>query len=324
MPVQYKDYYSILGVNRSASADEIRKAYRKLARKYHPDVSKSAGTEDKFKEVSEAYEVIGDPEKRKRYDELGMNWKAGQEFTPPPGWGGQNVHYEFHRGPGGATMEDMGGFSDFFEALFGSMGGQGRTRAGGRGEWGAARGQDHETPINLTLEEAVHGTKKSFRLEAPEVDERGRVKQTVRSINVKIPPGTTDGSRIRLAGQGGAGAGGGPSGDLYLVVQLLPHDVYQVKDHDLVRNLLITPWEAALGCKIPLTTLEGKQLMLTIPAGTSSGAQLRLRGQGLPSRGAQPPGDLSVTIQIAVPRALSSKERQLFEELAKASTFNPR
>jgi curved DNA-binding protein len=326
MSVEFKDYYQTLGVSRGASDAEIKKAYRKLARKYHPDVNKDAGAEDRFKEVSEAYEVLSDPEKRKRYDTLGANWKAGQEFRPPPGW--ENVHFEFGGGGprgGGFSMDDFGGgFSDFFETLFGGARGGGRPRSGFNA-WSAApaRGQDHAAEVTIALEEAYHGARKSISLVETKPGPDGRLRQETKSYDVRIPPGTTEGTRIRLGGQGGAGAGGGSAGDLYLTVHLAPHPVFRVKGHDLEADLKLSPWEAALGAKVPVRTLDGSAT-LSVPPGTPSGRRFRLRGKGLPRGRSKGRGDLYLSAAITVPTRLTGKEKALFEELAKESRFNPR
>jgi curved DNA-binding protein len=323
MPIQYKDYYEIMGLPRTATQDELRKTYHKLARKYHPDVNKSKDAEARFKEIAEAYEVLGDPGKRKRYDELGSVWHSGQEFRPPPGW--ENVHFEFHGQPGGRggprgfSTEDMGGFSDFFESLFGGggMGGGGmhfeeEDFGGGRHQ---RRGEDHEAEVAISVEEADRGGKKSIALQATERDGRGRVQRHTKTYEVRIPAGVTDGARIRLAGQGGEGVGG--AGDLYLRVRLAPHDVFKVDGHDVEVVARVAPWTAALGGKVTIPTLGGRA-SLAIPAGTQSGQRVRLRGKGLGGK-----GDLYAVVQIAVPKRLTSKERELFEQLARASSFDP-
>jgi curved DNA-binding protein len=331
MSVAFKDYYETLGVPRTASHEEVRKAYRKLARKYHPDVNKAAGAENKFKEAAEAYEVLGDADKRKKYDELGANWKQGQEFRPPPGW--ENAHFEFHGRPestGGFAPEDLGGFSDFFESLFGGSGMHvadfgdmgGMHGMGGSGRMGERmgrkrRGEDHEAGVTISLEDAYHGAKKGISLQTAEVDEQGRVHRNTRTYEVKIPAGTSDGQKIRLAGQGGEGIGGGPSGDLYLHVTIEPHYAFRLKGHDLETDLLVTPWEAALGAKVTVRTLDGSAAT-TIPPGTQSGKKIRLRGKGLKC------ADLYAIVKIMVPEQLTRKEKELLEELARHSTFNPR
>ena len=340
MAVRYTDYYEVLGVPRDAAQDQIRKAYRKLAKQYHPDVNKGKGTEAKFKQVAEAYEVLGDPEKRKRYDALGDNWKSGQEFTPPPGF--ENVHFEFRGrggGPGGGRGGSFAGFgggdfSDFFSAIFGGAGGPGggpRMRgnpfAGGADmeeQWAQPeRGQDHETELSVSLEEAFRGGKKSITLQSAEPDERGRVQRRTKTYEVHIPAGATQGTRIRLSGQGGAGHDGGPAGDLYLLLHLEPHPTIRVRDHDLETDLLLAPWEAALGARVEVVTLDGRAAV-RVPAGTQSGQSFRLRGKGMPRKGGDGRGDFFAVVKIVVPRELSDRERALFEELAKTSSFKPR
>ena len=320
MTVNFKDYYEVLGVDRSAPQDEIKRAYRKLARKHHPDVNKDSGAEEKFKEATEAYEVLGDPENRKKYDQLGANWKHGQEFTPPPNW--EDVHFEFHARPGGVEIpvEDLGEFSDFFETLFG-FGGSGRSRAATR-TW-AMRGQDHEAAITITLEEAHRGAKKQLALQTAELDERGQVQRKNKTYEVNIPSGTTPGSRIRLTGQGGQGHGGAPAGDLYLTVKIAPHPVFRPHGNNLEMDLPLSPWEAALGGKVSIKTLDGSG-SLTVPPGTQSGQRLRLRGKGLAGRGTKAAGDLYAVAQIRVPAAMTPEERTLFASLAKQSSFDPR
>ena len=335
MPVKFKDYYEILGVKRDAPEEEIRKAYRKLARKYHPDVNKTdKNAEERFKEINEAYEVLGDADKRKRYDALGESWKPGMDFTPPPGW--ENVQFDFGPGGGFEFREfGEGGFSDFFNMLFGGLGPGARGRRfdgesggfedlfggarGGRGR-GAARGgfgrqaaaekgSDAEAEIELTLEEAHHGGKKTLHLQ----QEDGRT----RKLEVTIPPGVTDGSRIRLAGQGGPGRGG--AGDLFLRVRLLPHPRFRVQEHDVYIDLPVTPWDAALGTKAAVSTLDG-EVTVTIPPGSSSGQKLRLREKGLRTR-SRGRGDQYVVVKIVVPKKLSAREKELFESLKKESSF---
>ena len=319
MPAKFQDYYKTLGVKRDASQNDIKKIYRKLARKYHPDVSKEAGTDEKFKKIAEAYEVLGDPKKREQYDQLGANWKTGQEFTPPPGW--QGMHFDSHGGPraGGIPPEDLGGFSDFFSELFG---GSAPHAHGGRHEW-KMRGQDHEAEAAVSLEEAFHGAKKSFQLQTAEIDEQGRVQRKTKQYDVKIPVGTENGTRVRLAGQGGEGLGGGPRGDLYLRINISPHPRLRVIGRNLETDLPVSPWEAALGTKVELQTMTGN-LALTVPAGTQCGQKLRIKGRGLPERSGRAAGDLLVAVKIRVPRDLSGKEKELFEELAKHSRFDPR
>ncbi len=329
MPVRFKDYYETLGVARNASHDDIRKTYRRLARKFHPDVNKSHDAESKFKDIAEAYEVLGDPQKRKKYDEYGMNYHSGDEFHAPPG--AEDASYQFYGGPSssGFTSEDLGGFSDFFETLFGGhdMGSSfhhaGFADSPGGAAAGSARrdrGQDHEAGLTIGLEEAFHGVKKQISLQTARLDEHGRVQRQTKSYNVRIPPGTMDGMKIRLAGQGGAGHTSESAGDLYLHVSIAPHPVFKWTGKNLEITVPVAPWEAVLGAKINVPTMEGKAA-LAIGPGTQSGQKFRLRGKGFPGH---TPGDLIVTAQIAVPGRLSAEEKKLFEELAKTSTFRPR
>lgn len=303
--MKFRDYYQILGVDRDVSADELKKAYRRLARKYHPDVSKQADAEDKFKEVQEAYEVLKDPEKRAAYDQLGHDWKAGQEFRPPPDWS-SSVHF------GEGVDLGAGGFSDFFESLFGEFHGH-RGRAGGGFR---ARGQDEVTRVSVSLEEAYRGTSRTIGLKT--VDERGR--PSTRTLKFKIPAGVTDGQRIRLAGQGGPGMGGAAAGDLFVEVKLAPHHRYQISGRDLHMDLPVAPWEAALGSSMRLETIAGP-VDLKIPPGAQSGQRLRLRGKGLPGK---TPGDLYVRLMIKVPPAQSEADRQFYKDMAERMAFNPR
>jgi curved DNA-binding protein len=310
MAVGFQDYYETLEVPRSASAEDIRRAYRRLARKYHPDVNKEPGAEDRFKQISEAYEVLRDDEKRARYDQLGANWKAGQDVSGASGFG---EGFGSGDGFGDVRVEfGSGDFSDFFEGLFGQRG-RGRT-TGTTGLGGfdgfSMRGGDQEAVLELTLEEAAAGGKRRISL----VDGR--------DFEVEMPRGVRDGQRIRLAGQGGAGPGGGPSGDLFLRVRVKPHPRFRVEGRDLYVDLPVAPWEAALGAEVPVPTLAGS-LRLKVPHGSSSGRRLRLRGQGLPSTDGSA-GDLYAVLAVHVPKRLTKKERELFEELASVSHFDPR
>jgi curved DNA-binding protein len=326
MPVQYRDYYEILGVPRGANEGEIKKAFRKLAREYHPDVARDKKkAEEKFKEVNEAYEVLSDPAKRKKYDELGANWKSGAEFRPPPGWEGFGGGQTFRGGRGGGAQEfefHFGGtgFSDFFEQLFGSMG-RGRTGFGRSArmeeEEFPERGRDIEGDIMVTLEEAMHGSVRSVNVRRP----AGRSVKA-ETYQVKIPPGVTEGQRLRVAGRGEAGAGGGEAGDLYLRVRLARHPDFEVENHNLVYETELAPWEAVLGTNLSVPTLTGR-VNIKIPAGTQSGQKLRVRGRGLPSRDGSH-GDLMVVTRIAVPLKVSDSERKIWEQLARDSKFNPR
>ena len=341
MSVQYKDYYEILGVPRSASQEEIQKAYRQLARKYHPDVNKSEDAEQKFKDISEAYEVLKDPEKRKRYDALGQGWQQGDDFTPPPGWeeftgyGGQGYGQGFGGGFGGFDFEDLfgggaggqGGFSDFFETLFGRFGGGfggggfGDTSDVGARGW-AQKGEDHEADVTIQLEDAYKGGKKTLTLEQQETDSRGRIHKRRKNYEVNVPTGITEGRKLRLAGQGGRAAGGGKAGDLYLRIRIAPHPRFRVHGADLETDVSLTPWEAALGTKVQVPLVDGKA-SLSIPAGTSGGKRFRLKGKGLRTRDGKP-GDLYAVVRIAVPKELSAREKELFEQLAQESRFDPR
>lgn len=306
MAVRYKDYYQVLGVERSASKEQIRKAYRALARRYHPDINKEAGAEERFKEITEAHEVLSDPEKRKRYDTLGANWQDGQDFAPPPGW---EFSFGGRGGRGAETFDGLGDFSDFFASLFGGAGGvDPRARA-----TRSRRGPDHEAEIEVTLREIVDGGRKQVTLQA----DGGQ-----RRFDVALPVGVREGTRIRLGGQGGGGAGGGPPGDLFLRVRLAHDPRFTVDGYDLRSTVRITPWEAALGTAVDVDTVTGRATVKVAP-GTSSDQTLRLRGLGLP-RTATERGDLLVTLQIAVPKTLTPRERELFEQLAKESAFRPR
>lgn len=306
--MEFTDYYEVLGVERSASQDEIKQAYRKLARKFHPDVSKEPNAQERFKEVGEAYEVLRDPEKRAAYDQLGANWQAGQEFRPPPGW---DQGFEFHRG--GFSGADTSGFSDFFDSLFG------RAAAGGRHEFGA-QGNDSHARILIDLEDAYQGTTRQLSLKSTELGGDGRPHVRERTLNVRIPKGIRQGQRIRLAGQGSPGMGGGRAGDLYLEVEFRPHPLYQVDERDVYLDLPVAPWEAALGATVKAPTPTGA-VELKIPAGSSSGRKLRLKRRGIP---AGEPGDLYVVINIVVPSAETEAVRQAWQELERVCRFEPR
>ena len=317
--MQFKDYYKTLGVEPKAGADEIKRAYRKLARKYHPDVSKEADAEAKFKELGEANEVLKDPEKRAQYDQLRQGgWRQGEEFRPPPGWGqGQGQAWQ----PAGAGGEEFSGFSDFFESLFGGLGRGGFTqgRAGGRTQV-RARGRDVHASVQVDLATAFAGGVQRLILNRAEPGPDGQLQPVARSLNVRIPAGVTDGRQIRLSGQGEPGFGGGPAGDLYLEVGLKPHPLFEVQGRDIHLSLPITPWEAALGARLPVPTLGGK-VEMHIPAGTSSGKRLRLKGRGLPGK---PPGDQYLILKVVVPEAKSDKARSLYEALQAEQDFDPR
>ncbi|AER67322.1 chaperone DnaJ domain protein [Thermovirga lienii DSM 17291] len=305
--MEYKDYYKILGVDRNATQEEIQKAYRKLAKKYHPDANKDPAATEKFKEINEAYEVLKDPEKRKRYDALGSGWQHGQEFTPPPGWE-EIFNFGTRRSSKGAGSF----FSDFFEAFFGDSAffSQSPFETSTRT---TIKGQDIEAPLELTLEEVLKGGKKKISI---------NIGGQQKTLEVTIPKGVTEGSRLRLASQGAPSPTGGPPGDLYLRVHIKPDPRFGVNGHDLTMRLDLAPWEAALGSTVTIPTLTGT-VQLKVPPGTQSGQVLRLRGKGLPKRTGGN-GDLLATVRIVVPKNLTEKERALFEELAKESPFNPR
>lgn len=312
--MEYKDYYKILGVERNADVAEIKKAYRRLARKYHPDVSKEPDAEQKFKEVNEAHEVLKDSEKRQAYDQLGANWKSGQSFTPPPGW--EDIFSGGGFSSGGFSGAEFGssGFSDFFESLFGGGFSQHGAHAGFKtgGGFNQARyqskGADQHASIRIKLEDAYSGASKKIHL------------QSGRSLDVKIPKGITSGKRIRLAGQGSAGTGGAPSGDLYLEIEIQPHRLFKVDGQNVLLDLPITPWEAALGARIQVPTLGGR-VEAKIPVGSSSGKKLRLKNRGLPGK---PTGDQIVTLQIKMPEVSSEEDKQFYAEMAKRFDFDPR
>ncbi len=300
--MKYKDYYKTLGVERKASDEEIKKAYRKLARKYHPDVSKEPNAKERFQEVSEAYETLRDKEKRAAYDNLGSGFRPGQDFRPPPDW--------FDRFGGGGQAEDLHGI-DLGE-LFESMGlfGRAQRRPGaGFGRKAAIPGEDYEVTVRLTLQEAAEGTERSVQLDG-------------RGFTARIPRGSTDGQRLRLRGKGGPGVNGGPAGDLYLQIALEPHPLYRVSGHDLDVELPVAPWEAALGAQVEVPTLGGRVTM-KVPPGSRTGQKMRIAGKGLPKPGGGA-GDLYAVINIAVPATLTEKEKALFEQLRDASGFNPR
>ena len=314
MAVQFRDYYETLGVSKTASEEEIRSAFRKLARKYHPDVAKDKKTaEEKFKEINEAYEVLSDPEKRKKYDQLGANWNQPGGFQPPPDWGGgaqPGGYYQWSGGDGGGGVDfEFGGtgFSDFFEAFFG--GGRGRSAFGGFGqrEHTAERGSDVEADIMVTLEEALNGATRQVSL-------RRAGSKKVETYQVKIPRGVREGQRIRLAGQGEAGERGGKSGDLFLRVRLARHPDFTVEGADLIHEVRIAPWQAVLGDQLVIPTLEGSA-RLKIPPGTQGAQRFRLRGRGLQGVSGSR-GDLYVVVQIAIPKKLSEREREVWEQLA--------
>jgi curved DNA-binding protein len=302
-----------MGVERAATQDEIKRAYRKLARKYHPDVSKRADAETRFKEVGEAYEVLKDPEKRAAYDQLGADWKAGQDFRPPPDW---DAGFEFSGG--GYTRADSSAYSDFFESLFGRGFGS-ATHAGAQRGF-RARGEDHHAKVLIDLEDAYLGAARTITLRSPELDAGGHVITREHTLNVKIPKGIRQGQKIRLSGQGAPGFGGGETGDLYLEIEFKPHKLYRVEGRDIYLHLPVAPWEAALGATIKTPTPAGP-VDLKIPAGTASGRKLRLKGRGIPGK---PPGDIYVVPQITLPSADSDQARGLYRKMEQELAFNPR
>ena len=305
--MEFRDYYQTLGVTREATQDDIKKAYRRLARKYHPDVSKEPDAEARMKEVNEANAVLSDPEKRAAYDQLAQGRRAGQEFHPPPGW---DAGFEFSgRGP---FEGDGAEFSDFFAELFG--------RSGMRGARMHMRGEDHHAKILLTLEDAYRGATRGVSLRVPRVDEQGRVSLGERRLDVRIPKGVHEGQVIRLAGQGGPGAGEGGAGDLYLEVHFEPHDRYRVEGRDVYASLRVAPWEAALGATVRATLPDGA-VDVRIPEGSQTGRKLRLKGRGIPGT---PPGDLYLVLEIVLPRADSARAREIYQTMARELAFDPR
>ena len=312
--MEYKDYYEIMGVKKDATQDEIKRAYRKLARKFHPDVSKEADAETKFKEVGEAYEVLKDPEKRSAYDQLGSQWQAGQDFHPPPGW---DAGFEFSGGGEGGP--DLGGFSDFFESLYGRGFHRASQQAGSARDF-RVRGDDHHAKVMVDLEDSYHGATRSITLQVSSLDESGRVVTKPRTLKVRIPKGIRRGQQIRLAGQGGAGYGGGEAGDLYLEVDFNPRSHYRVEGADVYLDLPLAPWEAALGATVKVPTPAGA-VDLKIPAGSQPGKKLRLKGRGIPAR---EKGDLYVVLQITLPKAENESQRRIYEEMKQQFSFNPR
>lgn len=315
--MEYKDYYKILGVERNAADADIKQSYRRLARKYHPDVSKESNAEEKFKDVQEAYEVLKDKEKRAAYDQLGANWRQGQEFRPPPGWnGGQQFH-----GAGDFSEEDLGGFSDFFANIFGQAGG-GQARGGFQRPGGfKQRGRDQRAKVTVSMEDAFRGASRTLQLQMPEMDAHGNMQAQVKTLKVTIPKGAAQGQQLRLAGQGGAGIGGAPAGDLYLEIDVQPHPYFSLQGSDVYLTLPITPWEAALGASIKVPTLAG-EVGLKIAPGTQAGQKLRLKGRGMPGR--QAAGDQYAVVQIQTPAAHDAAQRELYEKMSKEMPFNPR
>ena len=313
---EYKDYYKIMGVARDVGQDELKRVYRRLARKYHPDVSKEANAEARFKEVQEAYEVLKDPQKRAAYDQLGSNWRQGQEFRPPPDWG-QNFEFS------GGSFGEEGGFSDFFSSLFGQRPGT-RARGGVGGRGFAMAGDDQVATIEIDLEDSFRGGTQTIELKGPQLGDDGRVTVQPRTLKITIPAGIVEGQRIRLAGQGSPGHGGGPSGDLYLEVKFRKHRLFQAEGRDVTLTLPVAPWEAALGATVPTPTLAGT-VDLRIPPNAKSGQRMRLKGRGLPgSTQNDGVGDQYVVLKIVLPPADSPQARELYERMQRELPFDPR
>ncbi len=327
--MEYRDYYKILGVERAATADQVKTAYRRLARKYHPDVSKEKNAEERFKEVQEAYEVLKDPEKRAAYDQLGADWKSGEQFRPPPDWGSGFEHAGAGPGPqrgrsraGGARGRSAAGadgysqadFSDFFSSLFG---GEAGFSPGGAA---ASAGGDHHARVDIDLEEAYRGTTRTLELRRPEVKPDGTVALANHTVRVTIPAGVTEGQLIRLAGQGAAGPGGGPPGDLYLEAHILPHKLFELDGRDVTLSFPVAPWEAALGASVNVPTLGGAVAM-QVPPNSQSGQKLRLRGRGLPGT---PAGDQYLLLKVVLPPATTPEAKALYEQMRDKLSFDPR
>ncbi|MBT8518017.1 DnaJ domain-containing protein [Polynucleobacter paneuropaeus] len=320
--MKFRDYYETLGVARGATEAEIKTAYRKLARKYHPDVNKEKDAEDRFKEIGEAYSVLKDTEKRAAYDQMGSNWKQGQDFSPPPNW---NAGFEFADDPnagfGGYGGSYDGDQSEFFESLFG----RGRNRQGGRSSNARQgmhfKGQDHHAKILIDLADAYNGAKRTISLHMPTQDPEGHVITQERKLDVNIPKGIKAGQNLRLSGQGGPGMGDGGAGDLYLEIDFHPSPLYKVDGKDVYLDLPMAPWEAALGTSVNIPTPAGSTLELTIPPNTKSGRKMRLKGKGIPSK---EPGDFYVVPNIVLPEAQSAAQKAAYQELEKAFDFKPR
>jgi curved DNA-binding protein len=306
--MEFRDYYQTLGVKREATADEIKTAFRRLARKYHPDVSKEPDAERRMKEINEAYAVLSDPEKRAAYDQLGQGYRPGQEFRPPPDW---DAGFEFSGR--GFSPHEAAEFSDFFAELFGRMGAAGRRDV-------HLHGEDHHAKVLLDIEDSLLGATKQITLRVPRLDTRGHVVLDTRTLNVKIPRGVRAGQVIRLAGQGAPGHGGAPAGDLLLEVEFRPHPRFTVEGADLHLALPVAPWEAALGAVVPVDLPDGT-LKVRIPAGSQERRQLRVRGRGLPGN---PPGDLLLDLRVVLPPADTPRARELYETLARELAFDPR
>ncbi|MGM8849182.1 DnaJ C-terminal domain-containing protein [Salinicola halophyticus] len=337
--MEFKDYYAVLGVERDATQEEIKRAYRRLARKYHPDVSQEADADARFKELGEAYEVLKDPEKRLAYDQVGQGQRAGEDFRPPPDWdtgfefrGGGYTQQGHSRGgysAGGHSQEDSAAFSDFFESLFGQRRAAGFGSAASNGDPGSARyrdrgaglrGEDHHAKVSIALEDAYRGATRTLTLQSGEIDDQGRLRPRQRTLKVRIPKGVKQGQRIRLGGQGEAGMGGGPAGDLYLEIDFESHWRYQVEGRDVTLILPVAPWEAALGATIAVPLPEGS-VELKVPSDSREGRRLRLKGRGIPG---QPPGDCYVILKIVLPPATNDDVKAAYRQLEAVANFDPR
>ena len=315
--MEFKDYYTTLGIDRKATQDEVKRAYRKLARKFHPDVNKDADAEHRFKEIGEAYEVLQDVEKRAAYDKFGKDWQAGQDFKPPPDW---DTGFEFHGG--GYTETDASQFSDFFESLFGAQHGAGRSQPFTRHHTQySGKGQDLHAKIVIRLEDSFRGSKQSLTLQRPVVNESGHVVTRPHVLQVSIPKGIMEGQQIRLTGQGAEGMNGGSNGDLFLEVAFAAHPHFTPDKHDIMLTLPISPWEAALGATVKVPTLGGT-VDLKIPPNSQTGKKMRLKGIGLSS--AKATGDQYVTLAIMTPRPATDKNKKLYHKMKEAMSFNPR
>ncbi|ACC75322.1 DnaJ C-terminal domain-containing protein [Paraburkholderia phymatum] len=308
--MKYKDYYAILGLERTAAQEDIKRAYRKLARKYHPDVSKHSDAEDRFKELGEAYEVLKDPEKRAAYDRMGTHWRTGEDFQPPPNW---DEGFEFSgAGEEGAAHASL---NEFFEAMFG-----GARTAHARRRASRAMGEDHHAKVVIDLEDAYRGAQRSISLQLPVIDEHGHVSLQSRTLNVSIPKGVRAGQHLRLAGQGGTGAGGGSPGDLYLEIAFREHPRFRVDGADVSIELPVAPWEAALGTHVTVPTPDG-WVEMTVPKGAAGGTRMRLKGKGIPG---SPPGDMYAILNIVLPPADSELAKAAYDTMRQAFNFDPR
>ncbi len=316
--MEFKDYYEVLGVPRDATVEQIRKAYRQRARRFHPDVSKEPNAEARMKEINEANAVLSDPERRAAYDAIGQGRHGGEEFRPPPDW---DAGFE-HAGAGFSAGE-AADYSDFFAELFGRMGAAPRGRAGAPGARAAfhARGEDHHARIMLDLEDAWRGATRQITLRMPQLDAQGHVVLASRTLDVRIPRGVREGQLIRLAGQGAPGHGGAPAGDLFLEVHFKPHARFRIDGRNLLADLPVAPWEAALGAVVPVTLPDAGVLKVRIPAGAQSGRQLTVRGRGVPG---DPAGDLELTVRVVLPPADTPQAKALYETMARELAFDAR